>query len=303
MLTVRNLRKGYDSVLALEDVSFDVTRGEVFGLIGPNGAGKTTTIRIILNILLPDGGEVLYDGKPYSPSVQNIVGYLPEERGLYKKSHLLDTVVYFGELRGMKRSDARAKAMYWLTRIGMEGQAQRKIEELSKGNQQKIQFISAVLHDPALVVLDEPFSGLDPLNQELFKEIFLELKNAGKAVVFSTHQMDNAEKLSDSLCLIHRGKVVLAGSVRDVKRKYGTNSVAIEFEGDSTALETLPGVKKAILYGNSAELQLENETDLRALVGVINSRVQMHKFELREPSLQAIFLEAVGVPRAQEVAS
>ncbi|MGA9118208.1 MAG: ATP-binding cassette domain-containing protein [Bacteroidota bacterium] len=296
MLKIQNLRKGYARVLALEDVSFEVQRGEIFGLLGPNGAGKTTTIRIILNIIEADSGEVLFDGKPFSAELQNTVGYLPEERGLYKKSSVIDTVLYFAELRGMSRSVAKTRAMQWFNRLGLGEHSHRKVEELSKGNQQKVQFISAILHDPQLVVLDEPFSGLDPVNQEVFKEIFLELRQAGKAVIYSTHQMEQAEKLSDSLCLIDRGRAVLQGSVREVKRKYGTNSLALEFEGDPAFLETLQGVKHTILYGNSAELQLNADANLRSLIQEINTRVDLRKVELREPSLQSIFLDVVGAP-------
>jgi ABC-2 type transport system ATP-binding protein len=297
MLNVQNLRKGYARVLALEDVSFEVTRGEIFGLLGPNGAGKTTTIRIILNIIEADSGRVLFDGKPFSRELQDRVGYLPEERGLYKKSTVMDTILYFGELRGMSRSGARARATQWLKRLGLSDHMHRKIEELSKGNQQKVQFVSAIVHDPPLVIMDEPFSGLDPVNQEVFKEIFLELRQGGKAVIYSTHQMEQAEKLSDSLCLIDRGKAVLQGSVRDVKRKYGRNTLALDFEGDPAFLETLPGVRHTILYGNSAELQLDGAANLRELIQLVNQRVALRKVELREPSLQSIFLDVVGGAR------
>lgn len=294
MLSVSHLRKDFSTVRAVDDVSFAVARGEIFGLLGPNGAGKTTTIRVVLDVFQCDGGQVLYDGKPFSPETRRQVGYLPEERGLYKKSKLLDTVVYLGELRGMSRTRAREAALGWFKRLDMTSAAERKLEEFSKGNQQKIQFVIAVLHDPALVILDEPFSGLDPVNQELFKGILLELKQSGKAVIFSTHQMEQAEKLSDALCLINRGKVVLQGSVREVKRRYGTNTLAIDFQGDGAFLETLPGVRRAILYGNSAELQLDGEARLQELIAAMNARVELRRFELREPSLQSIFLEAVG---------
>ena len=300
MLKIQNLRKEYSRVVALEDVSFEVEKGEIFGLLGPNGAGKTTTIRIILNIITADAGLVLFDGKPFSTELQDKVGYLPEERGLYKKSTVMDTVLYFAELRGMARGAARSKATEWLRRLGLGDHTRRKVEELSKGNQQKVQFIIAILHDPALVILDEPFSGLDPLNQELFKEIFMELRQQGKAVIYSTHQMEQAEKLSDSLCLIDRGRVVLQGSVRDVKRQYGSNSLALEFEGDSAFLETLPGVKHMIRYGNTAELQLNGVVPLRQLIQDINARIDLRKVELKEPSLQSIFLDVVGAGKIPE---
>ena len=294
MLAIKGLRKAFDSVIALEDVSFTVERGEVFGLLGPNGAGKTTSIRIILNILLPDGGEVLYDGKPFSDNVRSIIGYLPEERGLYKKSKLIDTITYFGSLRGMSYGKAKSEAMRWLERLGLADHAGRKCEELSQGNQQKVQFVCAVLHDPALVILDEPFSGLDPVNQEIFKGILLELKDAGKAVIFSTHQMDQAEKLSDRICLINRGRVVLEGAVRDVKKRYGSDTLAIAFDGDGSGLESVTGVRKLVRDGNTAELNIDPAVSLQKVIGEMNAKVTLKKFEIREPSLQSIFLDVVG---------
>jgi ABC-2 type transport system ATP-binding protein len=298
MLSVIALRKEFSSGIAVDGVSFEAGKGEVFGLLGPNGAGKTTTIRMILNILTPDSGKITYDGAVFSDDVRNTIGYLPEERGLYRKSKLLDTIMYFAVLRGMKRSAARSEAMVWLTRFSLTEFRDRKVEELSKGNQQKVQFICAVIHDPSIVILDEPFSGLDPVNQILFKDIFHELRGAGKTVVFSTHQMDQAEKLSDSLCLINRGRVVLGGTVRDVKRKYGTNSLHVEFSGDGAFMSGLPGVRRAILYGNAAELELEADARVQPLIGAMNSRVDLSKFELVEPSLQSIFLQTVGESNA-----
>jgi len=296
VLVAKNLRKEFASVVAVDGVSFEITRGEIFGLLGPNGAGKTTTIRIILNILHADAGTVTYDGHPFSNDVRNMVGYLPEERGLYKKSKLLDTILYFAALRGMKRGIARKVAFTWLERLHLLDARDRKIEELSKGNQQKIQFITAVIHDPSLLVLDEPFSGLDPVNQILFLDIFKELKQAGKAIVFSTHQMDQAEKLSDTLCLINHGKVVLGGTVRDVKKRYGTNSVRVEFDGDGTFMKSLPGVRQAILYENAAELELTPDAKTQPILAAMNGKVELRKFEIVEPSLQSIFLQVVGVP-------
>ena len=298
MLTVSGLRKEFASVVAVDGASFEAGNGEVFGLLGPNGAGKTTTIRMILNILVPDGGTVTYDGKPFSDEVRNRIGYLPEERGLYRKSKLLDTIMYFAGLRGMKRGAAKAAAMRWLTRISLEEFRDRKVEELSKGNQQKVQFVCAIIHDPSIVILDEPFSGLDPVNQIIFKDIFQELRAAGKTVVFSTHQMDQAERLSDSLCLINRGRVVLGGSVREVKKRYGTNSLHVEFSGDGAFMNRLPGVRRAILYGNAAELELDAGADIRSLLGTMNGKIEISRFELVEPSLQSIFIQTVGEANA-----
>ncbi len=207
-----NLRKQYANVVAVDDVSLQVEAGRIFGLIGPNGAGKTTTIRMILNIITPDKGTVTFDGAPFDRNIQNRIGYLPEERGLYKKNKLLDTILYFAGLRGMNGVGAKQKALEWLRRFNLEAYAKRKVEELSKGNQQKAQFIISILHDPEYIVLDEPFSGLDPVNQIVLKDILKDLKQQGKAIIFSTHQMDSAEKLCDEICLINRGKIVLEGA-------------------------------------------------------------------------------------------
>lgn len=298
MLSVQQLRKQFTSVLAVDDVSFDVPGGSIFGLIGPNGAGKTTTIRMILHILEADSGTVTYNGAGFTEATRDILGYLPEERGLYKKSRLIDTLLYLAELRGQQRSKARVAAMAWLERLGLRDAAQRKVEELSKGNQQKVQFIGAVLHDPAIVVLDEPFSGLDPVNQNIFKDILLDMKQKGKAIIFSTHQMDQAERLSDALCLINKGRVVLGGTVRDVKKQYGKNALHLDFDGDGAFLNTLAGVQNVMLYEHSAEMELMPGVKPRDVITLINPRLDLRKVELLEPSLHAIFLQTVGGPEA-----
>jgi ABC-2 type transport system ATP-binding protein len=300
MLSVRKLRKVFSTVVAVDDVSFDVERGEIFGLLGPNGAGKTTTIRAILNILLPDSGSIKFDGQDFTAETRNLVGYLPEERGLYRKSKVLDTILYFAELRGMSRGKAKSEALRWLERIGLADRAASKVEELSKGNQQKVQFVTSVIHNPPMMILDEPFSGLDPVNQILFKDVFTELRQQGKAVIYSTHQMEQAERLSDSLCLIHQGRVVLGGTVREVKKRYGTNSLHIEFEGDGEFLRSIQGVQRSIIDANAAELDLAPDVDVSSLIGVLNGKLALRKVELREPSLQAIFLQAVGSPAVAE---
>jgi len=278
----------------VDGVSFDVPGGSIFGLIGPNGAGKTTTIRMILRILEPDSGTVTYNGASFTKATRDILGYLPEERGLYKKSRLIDTLLYLAELRGLQRSKARVAVMTWLERLGLRDAAQRKVEELSKGNQQKVQFIGAVLHDPAILVLDEPLSGLDPVNQNIFKDILLDLKQKGKSIIFSTHQMDQAERLSDALCLINKGRVVLGGTVRDVKKRYGRNSLHVDFDGDGTILNTLAGVQNVMLYEHSAEMELMPGVTPRDVITLINPHLDLRKVELLEPSLHAIFLQTVG---------
>lgn len=300
MIKAENLRKKYSTMLAVDDVSLEVHRGRIFGLIGPNGAGKTTTIRMLLNIISPDEGKITFDGVPFSQRIQDRIGYLPEERGIYKKNKLLDTILYFASLRGVQSGAAKKAALEWLRRFDLEQYVKRKVEELSKGNQQKVQFIISILHNPDYIVLDEPFSGLDPLNQILLKEILQELKQQGKAIIFSTHQMDSAEKLCDEICLINRGKIVLEGSLREVKQKFGKDAVHVEFVGDGAFISDLPNVKTATVYENYAELQLKSNVSTRDLLPAISSKVEIRKFEFIEPSLNSIFLDVVGVPHEFE---
>ncbi len=296
MLKATNLRKEFATVVAVDGVSLEARMGEILGLIGPNGAGKTTTIRMILNIIQPDSGTITYNNKPFDESIRNLLGYLPEERGLYRKNKLLNTILYFASLKGIEIAEARRRAYKWLERFDLLTNYQSKVEELSKGNQQKVQFIISILHDPQLVILDEPFSGLDPVNQILLKDILMELKQQGKAVIFSTHQMEQAEKLSDEICLINRGKMVLGGSVKEVKQRFGKNSVHLEYEGDGKFLNDLPFVRQATVYENYAELVLNNSPSSNEIIGAISSKLEIRKFEFVEPSLNSIFIEVVGVP-------
>ena len=295
MLQADHLRKQFSTVLAVDDVSLKVDRGGIFGLIGPNGAGKSTTIRMLLNIITPDTGTVLYDGKPFSDGIRNAIGYLPEERGLYRKNGLLDTIVYFASLRGINYSDAKKQGMEWLERFELQKYAKRKVEELSKGNQQKAQFITTILHDPDIVILDEPFSGLDPVNQIVMKNVLQEMKQKGKMVIFSTHQMDSAEKLCDEICLINKGNIVLEGSIKDVKQRFGTNSIHVEYDGDGQFISSLPFVTKPNVFENYAEFVLKEKTSSREIVEAISKKVDLRKFEFVEPSLNSIFLDVVGV--------
>jgi ABC-2 type transport system ATP-binding protein len=300
MLSVANLRKSYDTVVAVDGVSFEVQRGELFGLLGPNGAGKTTTIRTVLNIIAPDSGTISFDGKPFSPEMWNIIGYLPEERGLYRKSKILSTILYFASLKGIAERDAKPIAYQWLDRFGLKESAHRKVEELSKGNQQKVQLIISILHNPRLLILDEPFAGFDPVNQILLKDILLELRQQNIAIVFSTHQMEQVEKMCDNICLINRGKPVLSGSLRDIKKQYGKNSLRIEYEGDGEFLKTSPIVKRADVYQNYAELELTDIRKSRELLSRLDDRLDLRKFEIVEPSLNSIFIDVVGAPPNSE---
>jgi ABC-2 type transport system ATP-binding protein len=300
MLNVTNLRKAYASVVAVDGVSFEVQRGELFGLLGPNGAGKTTTIRTVLNIIAPDSGTISFDGKPFSPEMWDIIGYLPEERGLYRKSKILTTILYFASLKGLSERDAKPLAYQWLDRFGLKESAHRKVEELSKGNQQKVQLIISILHRPRLLILDEPFAGLDPVNQIILKDILLELRQQNVAIVFSTHQMEQVEKMCDNICLINKGKPLLSGSLREIKKQYGKNSLRIEYEGDGEFLKTSPLVKRADVYQNYAELELVDIHKSRELLSKFDDKVDLRKFEIVEPSLNSIFIDVVGPPPSTE---
>ncbi|HCA81513.1 MAG TPA: hypothetical protein DEP53_17415 [Bacteroidetes bacterium] len=296
MLRVSNLRKAFSTVVAVDNVSLEVQRGELFGLLGPNGAGKTTTIRTVLNIIAPDSGSITFDGKSFSPEMWNIIGYLPEERGLYRKSKILNTILYFAALKGMNEREAKPVAYQWLERFGLKDSAHRKVEELSKGNQQKVQLIISLLHRPQLLILDEPFTGLDPVNQILLKDVLMDLRQQNVAIIFSTHQMEQVEKMCDNISLINKGKEVLSGSLRDVKKRYGTNSLRIEFEGDGEFLKTLTNVKRADVYQNYAELELTDPAGSRAILSQVGDKLNLRKFEIVEPSLNSIFINVVGPP-------
>ena len=295
MLTAEHLVKRFAGITAVDDVSLTVRRGSVFGLLGPNGAGKTTTIRMLLNIITPDSGTITLGGEPISEATKNRVGYLPEERGLYRKGIVLETILYFATLKGMDPRAAKQAALQWLERFGLADRAKRRIEELSKGNQQKVQFIISILHDPDILVLDEPFSGLDPVNQETLKEIIAEQRQANKGIIFSTHQMEQAEKLCDDLCLINNGKIALSGTLDSVRQTFGKKALRVEFRGDGVFFKHLPGVDHATVYGNTVELKLLAESALNDIVRTACDRVEIRNVQLVEPSLHAIFLEVVGV--------
>ena len=300
MIQIEKLRKVYSSKVAVDDVSFEVDKGVIFGLLGPNGAGKTTTIRMILNIILPDSGRVLFDGVPFSEETKSRVGYLPEERGLYKKNKVGDTIEYFGSLKNMNRLDIKKQAKYWLEKFDIKDRVTGKVEELSKGNQQKIQFIISVLHKPDLLILDEPFSGFDPVNQDLLKDLLIELKKSGKTIIFSTHQMEQVEKLCDRICLINDGKVVLSGNLNDVKKQHGNNSVKLSFSGDASFIKDYPNVKHINAFENYAEMIVTDKFVFKNFIDDANKKLEIKSFQIAEPSLHSIFVEKVGGAKVEE---
>lgn len=291
MIEAKNLVKHYSNVKAVDDVSLKSTNGKILGLIGPNGAGKTTTIRMLLNIITPDSGEVFFDGELWKSEMKNRIGYLPEERGLYKKNKVLNVMLYLSSLRNLENTKSKKNIYDWLKRFEMLDVAKKKVEELSKGNQQKIQFIISLLHDPDFVILDEPFSGLDPVNQILMKDILQELKEKNKTVIFSTHQMETAEKLCDEICFINNGKIILNGKISEIKKKYSSNNFKVDFNGNGKFLSELKNLKNIILYENSAECEMNENFVLQEIISEINSKVEIRKFEIIERSLESIFIE------------
>jgi len=280
--------------MAVENVSFNVERGKIFGLLGPNGAGKTTTIRMINDIMPPDEGEILINGEKASPKTQKWIGYMPEERGLYKKMRVGEQLLYLAQLKGLKVANAREKIRYWLKRFSAYDWHSKFVGELSKGMSQKIQFIATIVHDPDIYIFDEPFSGLDPINSELLKEIIIELREKGKTILFSTHRMEQVEQMCDDICLFNNGKVVLTGNLRQLKKEFGKNTVLIEFEGDPGFLDELTDVRINNRSTNFAEIRILNGLNHQQILRKALEKTEIHKFQLVEPSLNEIFISTVG---------
>jgi len=287
--------KRYGEFTAVGSLSLTVRPGRIFGLLGPNGAGKTTTIRMIVGITRPDEGRLELFGRPVTPESQNRIGYLPEERGLYKRMRVADQLKFFAELKGFTGRAADGALDRWFEKVKLSDWKRKKASELSKGMQQKIQFVAAVLHDPDLLILDEPFSGLDPVNVELLKDLVLELKEAGKTIIFSTHQMEVAERICDDICLINRSRKVLSGSIREVKSGFGRNSVALRYEGGEGVLEDETLVASVERHSDDLEALLAPGADAQELLGrLLAAGARVSRFELVEPSLHDIFIEKVS---------
>jgi ABC-2 type transport system ATP-binding protein len=293
ILELRNVRKAYGGFVAVDGVSMAVPAGSIFGLLGPNGAGKTSTIRMIMNITAPDSGEVEVFGHPRTSDDLRRIGYLPEERGLYRKMTVMDQLMFLGEIRGLKGPQLTADIQRWLDRVELAKWAKSKVEELSKGMQQKVQLIGTVLHKPDLLILDEPFSGLDPLNQELFRDLLLDYRTQGKSVVLSTHGMELAERMCDHICLISHGRAVLDGELKAIKRQVGGNAFRLVADGDLDRVQKMPEVEHAVVKDGVVKLLLRPEAQgsdaLRQMVQFLN----VHEFRSEEPELEQIFLKAV----------
>jgi ABC-2 type transport system ATP-binding protein len=288
------VRKTFGDFVAVDAVSFAVPPGSLFGLLGPNGAGKTTVIRMIMDILAPDRGEVRLRGRPRTRDDLRRIGYLPEERGLYRRMTVTDQLVFLGELHGVPRGEATKRAAQWLERLGLGAWAKAKVEALSKGMQQKIQIAGTLLHEPDLLILDEPFSGLDPINQGVLKEALAELRERGTTILFSTHIMEHAEKLCDRICLISSGRVVLAGELAALKRERGGNVYRVRTDGPEAALEGLPGVAQVVPKGDGeARLLLAPEADPGEMLATLVGRTRVREYRSEEPDLETLFIQAV----------
>jgi len=308
IVVLDRVTKQFAGHTAVDGLSLTVPPAAIYGLLGPNGAGKTTTLRMILDIILPDSGEVRLFGEGGSARDHSArVGYLPEERGLYRKMRVVDVLVFLAEMKGVERRVARQRALVWLERLGLGDWRTRRIDELSKGMQQKVQFISTVLHEPALVVLDEPFAGLDPVNAQVLKDVVLELRHGGATVLFSTHIMEQAEKLCDQLCIIAGGRKLVDGSLADIKRRASGQYLTVGFDGEAGSAARLFAdrrlVKQVDDYGQYAELELADGADPQEVLReLVQSGARLSRFQLMEPSLHKIFIDLVGTEGGEEVA-
>jgi len=295
---IDHVTKRFGKVLAVDDLSLSVPRGTVYGFIGPNGSGKTTTLRMIMNILAPDDGAIRVFGEELHGACTDRIGYMPEERGLYKKMKVREILTFYG---GLKRNgDVRREVDQWLERLDLVDWANKKVETLSKGMSQKVQFIATVVSGPELVILDEPFTGLDPVNTDVIREAVLELQSAGTTVIFSTHDMGMAEKMCDFIFMIFRGKKVLDGTLSSIQDKYGSDTIRVRAENGMSALRDLPGVEKISNYGQSQELRLAKGGDPHAVLDALIAKTRVSSFEIARPSLHDIFVRIAG-PEAEEV--
>ena len=287
------VRKSYGGLAAVDGISFEIPPAHIFGLLGPNGAGKTSTIRMMIGITSPDSGVVRLFGEPLRRRALHRVGYLPEERGLYRRMTVRANLVFLGRLAGLSVAAALERIDAWATRLGIPDWVDRRVDELSKGMQQKVQFIAAILHDPDLIVMDEPFAGLDPINTMQLKDVLTALRSAGKSILFSTHRMDQVEKLCDSICLINRGKAVLQGSISAVKNGNGRRFVQIDYEGDGACLADNPLIDSMNDYGNHAELRLKPGADPQELLRTAAHAMRVIRFQVMDPSLEQIFIDQI----------
>ena len=294
IVQVENISKHFGEFKAVDNVSFNIEKGSVYGLLGPNGAGKTTTIRMVMDIIAPDSGKITFSGNQQSGDYADQIGYLPEERGLYRKMKVKDVILFMAELRGMNRADTFNEIDRWLQKMDLTEWKDKKIEELSKGMAQKIQFIATVIHKPGLIILDEPFSGLDPINMTLLKDLMLELNADGATIIFSTHIMEQAEKLCERICLVNTGKIVLEGDLSEIKKSFGRSSVEIEYSGNVDLIKNSQFVERCNDFGRYVEVKLRAPEHYSALLReLVEASVDITRFELMEPTLHEIFVQSV----------
>jgi ABC-2 type transport system ATP-binding protein len=292
-IEVSQVRKRFDKFVAVDDLSFDVPRGSIFGLLGPNGAGKTTTIRMIMNITAPDSGEIRILGEPMSRATQNRIGYLPEERGLYRKMRVLDHLLFLCDIKGVPREEAKQRISGWLDALELRPWLKKKVDELSKGMQQKIQFIATIVHDPEILILDEPFSGLDPINTGLIKTFLQEFRSKNKTIIFSTHVLEQAEKLCDEICLLTRSKKILEGGMRDLKKRYARNVFEVRTGATADEIRRFPGVTEVTSENGCELVSLGPNVSAREFLRQLIDRHDVSLFAEKEPELEEIYLEAV----------
>jgi ABC-2 type transport system ATP-binding protein len=296
-IRLTGVTKAYQGHVAVRDLSFAVSRGSVFGLLGPNGAGKTTTLRMVMNILAPDTGTIAILGRDSDQAARDRIGYLPEERGLYPRMVVEEQLVFMAEIKGVARVEAARRVAPWLERLGLKEWSKRKLNELSKGMQQKVQLVATLLHDPDILILDEPLSGLDPVGANLMRDVLLDLRRQGKTLVLSSHQMETVERLCDAIALINRGEMILDGQVTEVKKRYGKNTIVLSYEGDGAFLGTIPGVLKVGDFGRYVEVTMTERGDPQSILREAAARLKLTRFEVVEPSLHDIFVEQVTAHR------
>ncbi|MFM9278236.1 ABC transporter ATP-binding protein [Paenibacillus jiagnxiensis] len=294
MLQLEQVVKQYGDKTAVNGVSLQVNSGEIYGLLGGNGAGKTTTMRMVLGLIYPDGGRILYDGKPYNAELQHRMGYLPEERGLYPKVKVSEQIMYLARLRGMSAKEADKSLRYWLDRFGVPEYYDKRIEELSKGNQQKMGFIAAAVHRPPILVLDEAFSGLDPVNVELLKDTVKELRDQGTAILFSTHRMEHVEELCRNITILHRSNTVVQGDIKEIKNRYPREKVRLVTSGEIRGLDAIPGVRRVEKLESGWMLYIDKEAAAQRILQTAIAQGDVLRFEIMEPTLNEIFIKEVG---------
>lgn len=293
-LEIEGISKKFGDFHAVKKLSLMIPSGTIYGLLGPNGAGKTTTIRMVMNIIIPDEGSIKVLNRRMDEEMKERVGYLPEDRGLYPKMKVGELLVFLAEIKGLTGSDARKEIDFWLERFDLSDWKSKKVEELSRGMQQKLQFIVTVIHEPELIILDEPFSGLDPVNTKLLKDIMLEMKKKGRTIVFSTHRMEQVEMICDNICLINKAEKVLEGNLSQIKKQYGKNTVILDYDGEADFIKNFPEIEKIDDYGKFMEIKLKETSSPQDLLPKLVGKISINKYEVKEPTLNAIFIEKVG---------